>query len=577
VGTDVDRTPVRDVDLNDLPPMLERIRAVVCDDDYHLIEALATTVIEMTRELRKTHATLTRVRRLFGLTGNEKTAHIKADVANPASQTAHPAVEPQDAPASDPSDGPAAAESAPEPSAPPTKEKRKGHGRVPASAYRAAQHVTVDHESLRRGDSCPLCTQGRVYELAAPATLVRIVGRAPLGAACFHCKQLRCGACGHVFTARPPPEAQGEKCDESASSMIAVMHYGAGVPFHRLEKLQDNLGTPVPASTQWDVLRDRVDRVEPVYKELKRIAAQAELLHVDDSHMRILSLMGKRRADLLAKGTLEAPERTGLFTTAIVSILASLGVIALFFTGRKHAGENLAELLKQRAPDRPVPLLMSDALSRNVPDGHDVIEINCISHGRRKVVDEVANYPDECLALLERLAAVYKVDHDCKKQGLSDDERLRVHQRLSAPVMGDLQKWMTAQLDEKRIEPHSDLGQAFHYFLKRWDKFTVFLRVPGAPLDNNLCERVLKMAIRLRNVSFFYRSELGARVGDIYMTLIHTAELHHQNPFDYLTALQRHCKAVAEAPGDWLPWNYKATLARRGASPSGGDDTRAAA
>ena len=165
----MDRTPVRDVDLNDLPPMLERIRAVVCDDDYHLIEALATTVIETTRELRKTHATLTRVRRLFGLTGNEKTAHIKADVANPASQTVHPAVEPQDAPASDPSATPAAAANAPEPSAPPTKEKRKGHGRVPASAYRAAQHVTVDHESLRRGDSCPLCTQGRVNRFADSA------------------------------------------------------------------------------------------------------------------------------------------------------------------------------------------------------------------------------------------------------------------------------------------------------------------------------------------------------------------------------------------------------------------------
>ena len=150
MGTDVDRTPVRDVDLNALPAMLERIWAVVGDDDYHPIEALATTVIEMTRELRKTHATLTRVRRLFGLTGNEKTAHIKADVANPASQTAHPAVEPQDAPESDPSAAPAAAASAPEPSAPPTKEKRKGHGRVPASAYRAAQHIAVDHESLRR-------------------------------------------------------------------------------------------------------------------------------------------------------------------------------------------------------------------------------------------------------------------------------------------------------------------------------------------------------------------------------------------------------------------------------------------
>ncbi len=71
------------------------------------------------------------------------------------------------------------------------------------------------------------------------------------------------------------------------------------------------------------------------------------------------------------------------------------------------------------------------------------------------------------------------------------------------------------------------------------------------------------MAIKHRNASLFYRSERGARVGDIYMTLIHTAELHRQNPFEYLTALQRNHKAVAASPADWLPWTYQHTLARR--------------
>ncbi len=74
-----------------------------------------------------------------------------------------------------------------------------------------------------------------------------------------------------------------------------------------------------------------------------------------------------------------------------------------------------------------------------------------------------------------------------------------------------------------------------NYLLKRWDKLTRFLHVPGVPLDNSLAERALKMAIRHRRNSLFYRSQNGADVGDIYMTLIYSAELHGQNPFDYLT------------------------------------------
>ena len=118
------------------------------------------------------------------------------------------------------------------------------------------------------------------------------------------------------------------------------------------------------------------------------------------------------------------------------------------------------------------------------------------------------------------------------------------------------------------MEPNSGLGVAYRYMLNRWDKLTLFLRLAGVPLDNNLCERALKKAIRHRRNSLFYRTQRGADVGDMFMSLIHTAELRGENPFLYMTQVLRHAKAVADNPADWLPWTYRATLARLAEHPS---------
>jgi hypothetical protein len=293
-----------------------------------------------------------------------------------------------------------------------------------------------------------------------------------------------------------------------------------------------------------------------------KLAAQGTVLHNDDTFVRILELMGKRRSDLFKQGALDDPERTGLFTTAVVS-LSQGRPIAAFFTGRKHAGENTAALCEQRAPDLPPPLLMSDALERNLPKDLAVIWANCLAHGRRGIVDEIENFPPECEHILEELALVFAVDARAKKERLSDGERLALHQKESSPIMDRLQKWLTTLAAEKRIEPNSGMGQALNYLLKRWDRFCRFLQVPGAPLDNNICERALKMAIRHRNNSLFYKTLRGAKVGDIYMTLIHTTALYRENPFEYLTALQQNARAVAASPGDWLPWTFRDALAGR--------------
>jgi hypothetical protein len=538
-----------DFDMHAVEQMIERIRAQVSPDDLGVICALVQTVTMLTELLRSSKTTIARMRRLFGLTGSEKLADVL-----PAPQTP-------------PSNGQGtdAAEPAARPTPPPNpaaRTKVKGHGRVPASAYSKAEHVPVQHSCLHAGARCPNCQEGNLHQIQ-PAVIVRIFGRAPLWARCWDDERLRCGACGHVFYAPLPPEAQGPKYDETAASMMALMRYGCSMPGNRLDHLQANLQSPVPGTTQWQILNERVELVRPAYDELKRQAAQGDVLHNDDSYMRILSFMGKRRAALLAAGNLPDPDRTGMYTTAIVSVVPTIGVIALFFTGRKHAGENLEQLLALREALRDPPILMSDASSRNVPDGYDVLEANCIPHGRRQIVDELPNHPAECKYLLERLAVVFHLEKELKELGVSNQVRLMAHRHESGPIMDELRSWMTAALKDNRIEPNCGLGKALNYFLKRWSKFTLFLRVPGAPLDNNIAERALKRAIGLRKGSLFYRTQRGATVGDIFMTLIYTAELHHQNPFQYLTELQRNYNAVAERPGDWMPWNYRATLAAR--------------
>jgi hypothetical protein len=126
--------------------------------------------------------------------------------------------------------------------------------------------------------------------------------------------------------------------------------------------------------------------------------------------------------------------------------------------------------------------------------------------------------------------------------------------------MEQLHAWLMAQFAEKKVEPNSGLGLAMRYLLKHWERLTLFLRQPGAPLDNNIRERALKKAILHRKNSLFYKTENGARVGDLFMSLIHTCELCGANPFDYMTRLQRHANELAQNASEWMPWNYPATL-----------------
>jgi transposase len=530
-------SPRIELRMDDLDRLVERARqGALSDADYETLKTAIHTLGAVVQLLDDKNATLRRLRQMLFGASSEKTAEVLRRVSEAPSPEAAP---------------PAAAE--------PTRE-RPGHGRHGADAYPGAQQIAVPHGRVYHGDRCPHCLKGKVYAQRDAGVLVRIVGQAPLAATVYQLEKLRCNLCGEVFTADPPEGVGPEKYDATSRSITAVLKYGTGMPFHRLERLQDSVGVPLPASTQWEMVAEAAALVEPAFDALVQQAAQGKVLHNDDTTMTVLALQGAARPDADEP---EAPDRTGVFTSGIVSLCDGHRA-ALFFTGHRHAGENLERVLRERAASLGPPIQMCDALARNLPKPLEVIVGHCLGHARRKFVEVAPSFPAECRHVLETLRDVYHVDAEAREQSLSPEDRLARHQAQSGPLMDGLHGWLQDQIDDHRVEPNSGLGQAITYFLKHWDRLTLFLRQAGAPLDNNIVERALKKAILHRKNALFYKTPAGAKVGDLFMSLIHTCELAGVNSFDYLTTLQRHAEDLRTQPAAWMPWNYAETLAALG-------------
>ena len=537
------KTPAhrRELHLDELIGIVEHAKASLTEQEHATLKAAVETLAFLTQELEAKGTTIERLRKLIFGASTEKTSDVLGD---------EPAGERAGAPGEQtPGGGDNGAATSSRP-------KRPGHGRNGAASYRGATKVKVPHPSLKSGDPCPECPKGKVYPMSEPAMLVRVRGMAPLAATVYECDRLRCNLCGEVFTAEAPLGAGTEKYDETAASMIGLLRYGAGLPFNRIEKLERGMGIPLPAATQWEVVSRASGPLEPAHEELIRQAAQGEVLHNDDTTMKVLELgSGRPEEETAAK---DADERTGVYTSGIISVSQGHR-IALFFTGQKHAGENLESVLKQRAKELPAPIQMSDLLSHNTAGDFETTQAGCIAHSRRRYVEVAESFPDECRHVLETLREVYKHDALAQQQKLSPEERLLLHQAQSGPLMAELDKWLRAQIEDKKVEPNSGLGEAIGFMRKHWSRLTLFLREPGAPLDNNICERALKKAICHRKNSLFYKTLNGAHVGDVFMSLIHTAELNGVDAFDYLVALQRYHVEVRAGPADWMPWNYAQT------------------
>ena len=336
----------------ELERLLERARVEpLLEEDYQKLKAAVDTLEYLTELVADKDTTIRHLRQLL-LPTTEKTKAVLEKIGiEPAANTP----------------GAPATENEPAKTASP----RPGHGRNSAAEFTGAHRVEVPHQQLHHGARCPECGKGNVYGQKEAKVLVRVVGQAPLAATVYSLERLRCNGCGQVFTAQEPEGIGPEKYDETAGAMIAQLKYGSGTPFYRLEQLEKQLGIPLPAATQWEIVEEVAEVIKPARDELIRQAAQGEVLHNDDTGMKVLK-MEREPGD----------KRTGIFTSSIVSTTQGWK-IALYFTGRQHAGENIADVLKQRSVELGPAIQMCDALSWNapkLPGGVELLVAHCLAH-----------------------------------------------------------------------------------------------------------------------------------------------------------------------------------------------------
>jgi transposase len=431
---------------------------------------------------------------------------------------------------------------------------RGKHGHRKASDYTQAKTIDIAHESLKKRNLCPSCSKGKLFDLT-PGTVLRIIGQPWLQMEIYRPQRLRCPVCGQIFTAGLPKEVMTQsRADNGAKAVVSLLKYRGGVPFYRQGQIQSLLGAPISPSEIWEMTKDVADALQPVYAAICEHASSAELVQNDDTKARILSIMKDKEQ---RKGTPEADKRTGMFTTAMLAVLPKIDVkIALFFTGVKHAGENLNDLLDQRPKDLPVPIQQCDG-GHNIPKHHDTNLSHCNAHCRRKFYELVTTWPKIVVKIIGWYSNVFANERSAPSDPLL---RLKWHQEHSAPIMQQIKDYSDILIQQREIEPNSSMGKAIAYLNNHWEELTLFLRIPGVPLDNNATERLIKQAVRNRKNAYFYRNETGAKIGDILMSIIETCELNQANPWEYLVAIQEHQKDVWKNPALWVPWTYENRL-----------------
>ncbi len=430
----------------------------------------------------------------------------------------------------------------------------KGHGRNSADAYQGAAIVEVEHPVLNPGDICPAehC-DGRLYEISEPGTLVRVTG-APLASATrYNLQKLRCAICEIIYTA-PLPEGVGDqKYDANFIAMLMINKYFMSVPLYRQDRLQNYLGIPLPASTQWDLMAAHEPMLKALYSALFKDAADGVALCYDDTSVKILS-------EIKAHKTAKKGDKNqhSCFTTGIVSLHEDHRTY-LYITDNRTAGTCIVDIMALRDASLDPPIMMCDALSANIPQGisEDLyILCFCLVHARRQFYELPNGYDDVADKVIGLIGTIY--DHEAHTKGYSSEMRLAYHQEKSTSVMAELKAYLEEQKLE--FEPNSVAGKAIDYILNRWTELSQFLRHPHAPLDTNIVERALKLIIQVRKSALFYKSLSSAAFASYVQSALYSAAQNEINPCEYMCALIENEEAVIKNPTSWLPWHYKQTL-----------------
>lgn len=438
------------------------------------------------------------------------------------------------------------------------KQIRELRGRKKRSPPSKCKPTVIHHrlEGHHKGQRCSGCAMGLLRK-KEPLEFLRVTGHSSFSSENHVRERLKCDTCDLVMAA-PLPEAvirdggETQRYGYTARAVMALQKCGLATPYCRNEKISSLLGVKIPSSTQFDQCQYVAEAVEPVYHLLVQQSGLGSLLLGDDTVNKILGNKPEKRN---RRSDNALVTRSGNYTTTVISYGSDRPAIVTFKTNLGHAGEFLDEVLSTRPINLEAPIVMTDASSNNTVTVSPTKEALCNAHARRKFV-EVEQYSEVAVQAVELYKTIWYNDDESLLAAHTAAQRLEYHKTHSLPVMEAIKKLCEEALNDPHLETHSQVARALQYYVKHYKGLTAFCRWEGAPIDNNESEETLKLAIAIRKNSYFFKTQNGANVVDIILTLIATCERTGTNAYDYLVDLQRRADEVRESPEAFLPWVY---------------------
>ena len=429
-------------------------------------------------------------------------------------------------------------------------------GKCSIGDFPSAEECHHHHDFLKPGDLCPKCLKCKIKD-ARPRQQILFEGFAPLRPVIHISHDLICGLCGEKYRATPSKKALDNglgSCDRyghSAVAMIVVLKYFSALPWNRISRLQGMFNIKLSPSSQFDQSEKQANTLKPIQDLEKFVAAQSDLFIMDDTSNRVLD---KTQQVKLVRGTGKYTIRDGCHSSLVIAFNVDGYPIVQVKTDIIHAGEWIDNILLLRSTDLADPLVSGDCISSNKVTTRTVNVGGCNQHARQKFYDKKANGPNIVKPILEWYKQIFI--QDTKTRDMTPRERLESHQRLSAPIMDNIVAECRRLIDEKVVTPNSDLGGACQYILNHEPALRAFHTYEKAPLSTNLVERIIGYIVILRKNVHFFKTTVGAAVGDTLLSVGLTAFLAGTNIFEYFRLASIHRDEVRTNPEAWTPWEF---------------------
>ena len=359
-------------------------------------------------------------------------------------------------------------------------------------------------------------------------------------------EKFSCRACEAITQPPAPshPIARG-RAGPALLAQVLFAKYALHLPLNRQSAAYAREGIDLDVSTLADWVGAAAATLMPLVEKIRTHVFAAERIHADDTTVPVLA-KGKTRTGRLWTYVRDDKPFGGRDPPA-----------AVFFYSRDRTGEHPERHLGSYSG-----LMQADAyagFNRLYAVGRKpgpIIEAACWAHARRNFFD-LARLKKAPIAIeaVKRIDALFDIERAIN--GLSVDERRRVRNEQSRPLLAELQTWLRGQ--RARLSSKSETAKAIDYALKRWTALTRFLDDGRLCMSNNAAERALRcVAVGRRNWTFAGSDEGGRRAAAVY-TLIETAKLNDIDPHAWLAdVLARLPDHPVRRIHELLPWNWKA-------------------